>query len=171
MEIITPTCHEKRKVTEAFGFGVPPPNCAYDAASARASKESPAIQILQELQLAKKAKLQNSQRHLHPVPSPEERTRFFARPKSEYKHQPLHDGEIRLLRLQTATVDGGQNVEGSFDVDEVREWCLEAHVLQDALLYAALSYTWGSPDPMEVLTTNGKGFQVRERMQSELLMP
>lgn len=71
--------------------------------------------------------------------------------------RPLVAGQIRLIHLQPGLA--------SAPID----CCLEDVHLGDAPPYAALSYVWGPPDPVDTVTVNDKSIGVTKNLHSALL--
>ena len=71
-------------------------------------------------------------------------------------HEPLRDGEIRLLALHAGRAP-----------DPI-VCSLKAVVLDERPVYEALSYTWGDPDITKEICVNGTQFDVTVNLENAL---
>ncbi|KAF7195106.1 Heterokaryon incompatibility protein 6, OR allele [Pseudocercospora fuligena] len=95
--------------------------------------------------------------HGQPRPSKRLLAELCAPPKDEFVHVPIHENQIRLVR-----------VEKSSSRETSLSCSLSAYERSKAPRYVALSYCWGSPTPTAPVMVNGKVYHVRSNLHSAL---
>ena len=77
-----------------------------------------------------------------------------------FQYGPLiGSNAFRLLKVSPAEADGASNLT-----------LCHAILSEESDRYVALSYTWGSPDPIRHIALNGTRFPVRENLYEFLRM-